>query len=96
MWAGSPPNPASKKPVTPLATPRPTVSLTNKIGVWEKELKHDPDKDFLLHGIKNGFNICNIDSEPDPVEMENYESATNSTVRSKVEKQIQTELANGC
>ena len=28
--------------------------------------------------------------------MENYESATNSTVWSKVEKQIQTELANGC
>ena len=34
---------------------------------WEQELGDDLDKNFLLNGIKFGFDIVDVDSEPQPL-----------------------------
>lgn len=81
----------------PLTQPikRPCRSLTDKIDRWEEELKHDPDKEFLLQGIRHGFHVCDTTRDPIPVDMDNYKSATNPRIRQKVEAQILDEIANG-
>jgi len=99
LWAGSPsdpacPGPVFKKHVSPLAPPS-TNSISDKLDIWEKELKHDPDSEFLLHGIRHGFDVCDTSVTPDNVETDNYRSATCVEHRDKVEKQILWELDNG-
>ena len=44
---------------------------------WLKELEQDEDKDFLIDGITNGFELIPADSALAPAEMDNYISATN-------------------
>lgn len=34
---------------------------------WEAELRGDIDREFILDGIKNGFDIIDKDAEPEPV-----------------------------
>ncbi len=34
-----------------------SCSLTRHIHVWEQELADDPDRDFILQGIAQGFDI---------------------------------------
>ncbi len=75
--------------------PKTCRSLTDKAAVWEKELEHDPDKDFLLKGIRHGFDIVNSETVPLPVDMPNHKSALSPENRPKVEKQILDEIANG-
>ena len=64
---------------------------------WATELEGDPDRDYILDGIKNGFALIDTDSQlpSESVETENYRSATSPTVRDKVERQIIEELAEG-
>jgi hypothetical protein len=79
--------------------PQPTSScpLSRHYDTWEAELEGDPDKDFLLSGIKCGFPL--IDNEAElpcsSVEVANYKSATSPSVISRVEAQIKAELAEG-
>ena len=57
-------------------------------------LNNDPDKQYLLHGIKHGFPIINFPNSPvDNVIMHNYSSAL--TEHDAVEAQILTEIKEG-
>ena len=78
-----------KKPVTGRST-----ALNYK--AWEEELPQDHQhREFLLSGIKNGFHIVDPDNIKEFVEMDNYRSATDQSVRAQVESQILTEIENG-
>lgn len=61
----------------------------------EKELEHDSDKYVLLQGINEGFHIVDDTSNLTSVCQSNYKSATSPDVRSQVEKQICSEIAEG-
>ena len=63
--------------------------------VWENELIGDVDRDFLLKGIFEGFDIVDDNVKPLPAECNNYLSATDVSVKAKVEKQILYELEHG-
>ena len=62
---------------------------------WENELLHDPDRDYLLNGLRFGFTITSTSRDIDPVYCTNYKSATCVENRSYVEKQIVKELSLG-
>ena len=102
MWAKSPSLRSCKK------LPSPTVgdcsSTQSSVtefhpslppDVWTTELKNDPDKNFLLDGITNGFRITDNDSSFQPIHQENYSSATSLPFRPQVEKQIRCEIDHG-
>ena len=59
------------------------------------ELDLDEDKDFLLDGIINGFELIPADSALSPAEMDNYSSSTKPEARDKVEQTLQEEIAEG-
>ena len=61
---------------------------------WYHELFDDPDREFLLNGIYNGFNIVPQDTKLQPAFMPNYRSATKAN-RGKVEETIKSEIAKG-
>ena len=42
---------------------------------WEEELENDEDRDFILTGLRNGFDIIDSDACPAVVECENHMSA---------------------
>ena len=60
--------------------------------MWEEQLQADPDKDFLLNGIVNGFQVVKPNIMAKSVYCNNYKSATSSPNRAKVEKQIMEEI----
>jgi hypothetical protein len=65
-------------------------------GEWDNLLaSDDPKRDFILDGIKNGFNITTTSYTGHDVWECNYKSATNIARRLKVEQQIIEELRNG-
>ena len=53
------------------------------------------DKEFLLDGITNGFQLLPSDAPIQPAKMNNYFSTVNPLVRDRVEKQILEEIAVG-
>lgn len=55
----------------------------------------DKDKDFLLDGITNGFQLLPASAPLKPAEMNNYSSAVNPLARSRVEATILEEVAAG-
>ena len=59
------------------------------------ELEVDEDKDFLLKGIINGFELIPADSTLSPAEMDNYSSSTKPDARDKVEQTLLEEIAEG-
>ena len=61
-------------------------SLTKNIDAWTENLTNDPDCDFLLRGLKDGFCIVSHDSNLRPEEVTNYKSTTGDDVCNKVEK----------
>ena len=59
-------------------------------------MENDPDRDFLLDGIKNGFNIIDEDVPIEPVKSKNHPSAQpNSPLYEKATQQILKEIENG-
>ena len=48
---------------------------TLNVSAWERELVDDPDRDFLLDGIRNGFRVVDRDVPIQSVECKNYKSA---------------------
>lgn len=62
--------------------------------VWQDELMHDDNADFILSGIKEGFRITDINSKFVPAEHANYKSALD-TYRDLVEDQIYKEIELG-
>ena len=65
--------------------------------MWTEELQDDPDRDFILQGLSNGFKILDDDklAEIEPTEVDNSRSASARPIRSEVEKQIISELDQG-
>ena len=70
-------------------------SLTKNIDAWTENLTNDPDCDFLLRGLKDGFCIVSRDSNLRPEEVTNYKSTTGDDVCNKVEKAMQEEIQHG-
>ena len=67
---------------------------TLRFDVWERELIGDKDREFLLEGVRDGFNIVSkFDFEP--AEEENYGSALDPENVASVEEQIKIELEEG-
>eukprot|EP00112_Aurelia_sp_Birch-Aquarium-sp1_P008872 Seg199.7 transcript_id=Seg199.7/GoldUCD/mRNA.D3Y31 product="hypothetical protein" protein_id=Seg199.7/GoldUCD/D3Y31 len=64
-------------------------------GRWMAELQLDQDKEFLLDGIINGFELIPADSPLSPAEMDNYSSSTKPEARDKVEQTLREEIAEG-
>ena len=59
---------------------------------WESELKTDPDRVYLLDGLRYGFRVIQPNSEIDSVCCPNYRSATCHQNRDRVEAQIKEEI----
>ena len=65
------------------------------LDAWTKELSDDPDRDFLLDGIQNGFQLLPKDAPIMPAEMNNYFSSTNPDAVDKVEETLLDEIEAG-
>ena len=63
------------------------------IAAWHQELSNDPDREFLLNGISNGFKIVDSGSDVSSVDIDNYSSAL--AQKEEVEKQILEEIREG-
>ena len=63
--------------------------------LWTRELKHDPDKEFLLDGVNGGFLLLPKEAPIVPAEMHNYFSAINPEVIDKVESTVLEEIHAG-
>ena len=67
-----------------------------QLHVWEQELADDPDKEFLLQGIANGFDIIDDNVVISPVSAKNLPSARpSSELYEKSSKQILSEIEVG-
>ena len=71
--------------------------MSAKYAIWEQELTGDPDRDFILRGLKEGFMI--VDSmdivNSQSIVTKNNNSATHPKVRDAVEQQLKSEIAHG-
>ena len=64
--------------------------------VWQSQIPLDhPDREFLLDGINNGFDLVDSEKNNTPVDIANYTSATGEDIVARVEDQIRTEIDNG-
>ena len=64
---------------------------------WESELAQarDPDSEFVLEGVREGFRLTTEGSSFTPAEVDNYGSTTDPASIGMVHEQIATEVANG-
>ena len=69
--------------------------LRDNYSAWARELERDPDREFLLTGIKEGFKIIDENVDIKKVEISNYHSATCAGNRVQVEKQLKSEIESG-
>ena len=65
-------NPSSGKK---LNTPSLQSPSGFSLAAWEAELENDEYRDFILNGLRNGFDIIDPDAYPAVVESENHISA---------------------
>ncbi|MEW8547701.1 MAG: reverse transcriptase domain-containing protein [Candidatus Thiodiazotropha sp.] len=66
------------------------------IAAWEEELGNDVDRDFILNGLKNGFDIIDGDASPTPVHCENHRSAMPaSAYYNQATRQVLKEIEKG-
>lgn len=66
------------------------------LSAWEEELSEDYDRQFILSGIKHGFDIIDEGSEVNPVSCPNHPSARpNSPLYDKATSQVIKEIENG-
>ena len=63
---------------------------------WATELVGDRDRDFILHGIRHGFDIVNPKAVPAPVETPNNKSARpGAPLYNQATQQILGEIEQG-
>lgn len=62
-------------------------------GKWMAELALDEDKELLLDGIINGFELIPAHSPLSPAEMDNFSSSIKPEARDKVEQTLWEEIA---
>ncbi|MEW8547235.1 MAG: reverse transcriptase domain-containing protein [Candidatus Thiodiazotropha sp.] len=66
------------------------------LSAWEVELENDPDKDFILEGIKYGFDIIDNDANVSKAECTNHSSAKpGSPLYDKATEQVKKEIEAG-
>ena len=66
------------------------------MSTWEEELGNDPDRSFIIDGIKNGFDIIDPSPEVSPVSCRNHPSALpNSALHKKATEQVRKEIECG-
>jgi hypothetical protein len=65
------------------------------VEIWDRELCSDPDRDFILEGITNGFHIIDPNSELHEAFMANYKSAVGQDNFDIVNQQVCTEIEEG-
>ena len=72
--------------------PLPGLCLT----AWEEELGEDCDRQFILSGIANGFDIIDEGADVNSVSCKNHPSASpNSPLYDKATSQVIKEIENG-
>lgn len=63
---------------------------------WESELENDQDREFLLHGIKNGFSVIDEDAHISQVACSNHPSVKpGSVLYEKASAQVRKEIEAG-
>lgn len=63
------------------------------LNAWEEGLSEDVDRVFLLHGIRNGFDITDEEAVISPVILPNHPTAKpQSELYEKATKQVQNEI----
>ncbi len=62
---------------------------------WTDELAADPDRDFLLEGVTEGFHIIEPECNLLSAEMPNHRSSTDPQVKPYVEELILNEISSG-
>ena len=66
------------------------------LGVWRTELADDADREFLLGGLENGFDIVDRDVQVVPVKVENHPSARpGSPYYLVIKQQVLHEISEG-
>ena len=58
-------------------------------------MDNDKDKEYILDGVTNGFNIINDVDKLISYECENYKSAENPDAKPKLDKLLTQEIASG-
>ena len=72
--------------------PLPGLSLS----AWDEELGNDPDRNFILSGIENGFDIIDDVSQITPREVDNHPSAKpSSPLYEAATQQVLKEIYSG-
>ncbi len=75
---------------------KPNPGLGQCYAAWEEELCNDNDREFILHGIKHGFDIVDPTAVPVPVDPPNNRSAQpGSTLHHQATKQVLSEIEQG-
>lgn len=85
-------------PGRPQAEPIESTAFSSDLitAAWDAELRGDPDRDFLLNGVRYGFRLTcpsASDNQPNSTFSQNYFSADSN--RLLVEQQVREEVANG-
>ena len=71
-------------------------SLSSCLTAWREELGNDPDREFILHSLSNGFDIIDSDAIPSAVHCQNHPSARpGSPLYEKAFEQVQKEIYMG-
>ena len=65
------------------------------VEVWDRELMGDPDRDFILRGVTEGFHIINPDAVIEEAFTKNYKSAMGKEHFTQVDAQVKIEIAEG-
>lgn len=92
LYSETPGNYAFRKKLEFEVQPLPGLNLT----AWEEELGNDVDREFLLHGIKHGFDIIDNEAVLSPVILPNHPSAKpQSELYEKATKQVLNEIQCG-
>ena len=87
---------SSSQPIKKLEVDGPYTDFSLCFSAWEEELSDDIDREFILDGIKNGFDIIDKDANPTPVHCDNHKSAQpGSPLYAKATKQILQEIGMG-
>lgn len=82
----------NKKPLNERVNPIPSLSYD----LWHEELGDDPDRAFILEGIKHGFDVIDQEVEITPVRGSNHLSAQPwSPFYDKATQQVLKEIENG-
>lgn len=62
---------------------------------WASELSNDPDMDFIVHGVQNGFHLLPPDATVLPAVTRNNKSALRPGAKDQIEAKLKKGTRNG-